>query len=155
MYLYNQNPVAFNWLTLVHPMGGIAVIGLAIIVAIAGLRYRNARLGKSDKDVNETFNLQKTHKKAGIWFLAVNTVVLLLGFYGTAMFTPNVILSSSVHPSAGLALVILAVTSATVILRFRRRHWATPVHLILNSLIVLLLAVQLLSGVGLFNQLLP
>ncbi len=147
--------MAFNWLTLVHPVGGVAVIGLAIAAAIAGLRYRNARLGKSNKDVNETFNLQQAHKKVGIWFLAVNIVVWLLGLEATAIFTPNLIFSASVHPTVGLVLIILVATSATVILRFRRRRWATPVHLSLNGLVILLLAVQLLSGVGLFNQLLP
>lgn len=150
-----HNGVTLNWLSFVHPLSGVAVIGLVATTAIAGWRYRNARLGKSGKDVMETFNLQKAHKKVGIWFLVVNILVWLAGLVTTARFPLQDVVTGSPHQAAGLALVILVSTSATIILRFRRRRWATPVHLTLNGLVVLLLAIQLLSGLGLVNQLLP
>ncbi|MBD1833360.1 DUF4079 family protein [Cyanobacteria bacterium FACHB-472] len=147
--------MTFNWLSLVHPVGGVAAIALAATAATYGWRYRNARLGKSGLDVMETFNLQKIHKKVGIGFLAISIGVWLLGWVTTVEFTLDDLLAGSPHNLVGLAVVILVITSATVILRFRRSSWASSVHLTLNGLVLLLLTVQLLSGLGLVNQLLP
>ncbi len=133
-----------NWL---HPLSGLVVVGLAIVVATYGWRYRNARLGKSGLDVMQTFNLQKVHKYLGISLLSLTAMVWLL-----EVFTFKLVIGTT-HSLSAIALVILLATSATIILRFRRRLWATPVHLTLNGLIVVLLLVQLLSGLSLINYL--
>ncbi len=137
-----------NWINLVHPLSGLVVVILSTIVATYGWRYRNARLGKSGKDVVETFNLQKVHKHLGIALLTLTIIVWLLELainYG--------VVSSATHSWGAIALVILLATSATIILRFRRRRWASFVHLTLNSFIIALITVQLLSGLGLLNNL--
>jgi cytochrome bd-type quinol oxidase subunit 2 len=135
--------VNLNWIILLHPLSGLVVVGLAIIVATYGWRYRNARLGKSGLDVMQTFSLQKIHKYLGISLLSLTVIVWLLEVFAFKL----VIVAT--HAYSAIALIILLSTTATIILRFRRRRWATPVHLTLNGLIVLLLMVQLLSGLGL------
>ncbi len=134
-------------MTLLHPVIGLIVIGLAIVVATYGWRYRNARLGKSGLDVVQTFNQMKVHKYLGISLLSLTTIVWLL-----EEFTFKLVISDT-HGLSAIALVVLLATSATIILRFRRRRWATSVHLTLNGLIVVLLMVQLLSGLRLINYL--
>ena len=114
-------------------------------MATYGWRYRNARLGKSGLDVTQTFNIQKVHKYLGISLLTLTTIVWLLEEFGFKLVT------GVTHRLSAIALVVLLATSATIILRFRRRRWATPVHLTLNALIVVLLMVQLLSGLKLIN----
>jgi Protein of unknown function (DUF4079) len=133
-----------KWTIWLHPLGGLLVIGLAVVVATYGWRYHNARLGKSGLDVMQTFNLQKVHKYLGLSLLTLTTIVWLL-----EEFSGNLV--TNAHAISAIALVILLATSATVILRFRRRLWATPVHLTLNAAIVVLLMVQLLSGLRLIN----
>lgn len=53
------------------------------------------------------------------------------------------LVATTTHAYSTIALVILLVTAAAIILRFRRRRWATPVHLTLNVAIVVLRMVQL------------
>lgn len=130
-----------NWVYLVHPLTGLIAVVFAAIVALYGWRYRNARLGKSGKDVLETFNLQKVHKWLGITFLALTIFTWLLEVASDYRW-----LGSNTHSIGAIALVILMTTSATIILRFRRRRWASPVHLTLNGIILALVTVQLLSG---------
>jgi cytochrome bd-type quinol oxidase subunit 2 len=134
-----------NWTFWLHPGSGLIVVGLAIVVATYGWRYRNARLGKSGLDVMQTFNLQKAHKYLGIGLLSLTTIVWLLEEFAFRSVT------GVTHSLSAIALVVLLATSATVITRFRRRRWATPAHLTLNSLIVVLLTVQLLSGIKLIH----
>lgn len=134
-----------NWTFWLHPVSGIIVVGLAIVVATYGWRYRSARLGKSGLDVMQTFSLQKVHKYLGISLLSLTAIVWLLEEFAFKSVT------GITHSYSAIALIILLSTSATIILRFRRRRWATPVHLTLNSLIVVLLMVQLLSGLRLIN----
>lgn len=133
-----------NWL---HPISGLVVVGLAVVVATYGWRYRNARLGKSGLDVMQTFTLQKVHKYLGISLLSLTIIVWLLEEFAFKLVI------GATHGLSAIALVVLLATSATIILRFRRRLWATPVHLTLNGLIVVLLLVQLLSGLKLINNL--
>jgi hypothetical protein len=139
--------VDLNWAFWLHPASGIIVVGLAIVVATYGWRYRNARLGKSGLDVMQTFSLQKVHKYLGISLLSLTAIVWLLEEFAFKSVT------GITHSYSAIALIILLSTSATIILRFRRRRWATPVHLTLNSLIVVLLMVQLLSGLRLIIRL--
>lgn len=138
-----------NWIFIVHPLSGLIVVLLFTIVATYGWRYRNARLGKSGKDVMETFNLQKIHRNLGITLLTLTIIVWLLQLainYG--------LVSSAIHSLGAIALVILLAISATIILRFRRRRWASFVHLTLNGIIFVIITVQLLSGLKIFNYLL-
>ena len=128
-----------------HPISGLIIVGLAAVVATYGWRYRNARLGKSGLDVMQTFNMQKVHKYLGLSLLLLTTIVWLLEEFALKLA------DGATHSLSAIALVTLLFTSATVILRFRRRQWATPVHLTLNGLIVVLLMVQLLSGLRLIN----
>lgn len=134
-----------NWTFWLHPVSGLIVVGLAIVVATYGWRYRNARLGKSGLDVMQTFGLQKVHKYLGTSLLSLTAIVWLLEAFAFKSVT------GVTHSLSAIALITLLSTSATIILRFRRRRWATPVHLTLNSLIVVLLMVQLLSGLKLIN----
>lgn len=134
-----------NWTFWLHPISGIIVVGLAIVVATYGWRYRNARLGKSGLDVMQTFSLQKVHKYLGLSLLSLTAIVWLLEEFAFKSVT------GVAHNYSAIALIIILSTSATIIIRFRRRRWATPVHLTLNSLIVVLLMVQLLSGLRLIN----
>lgn len=78
-------------------------------------------------------------------YLLLTTIVWLLEEFALKLA------DGATHSLSAIALVTLLFTSATVILRFRRRQWATPVHLTLNGLIVVLLMVQLLSGLRLIN----
>ena len=128
-----------------HPISGLIIVGLAAVVATYGWRYHNARIGKSGLDVMQTFNMQKVHKYLGLSLLLLTTIVWLLEEFALKL------VSGTTHSYSAIALVTLLFTSATVILRFRRRQWATPVHLTLNGLIVVLLMVQLLSGLRLIN----
>ncbi|PSB35051.1 DUF4079 family protein [Chlorogloea sp. CCALA 695] len=137
--------MALNWLIWLHPLSGLIIVGLAAVVATYGWRYRNARLGKSGLDVMQTFNQMKVHKYLGLSLLSLTTIVWLLEEFALKL------VSGATHGLSAIALVTLLFTSATVILRFRRRQWATPVHLTLNGLIVVLLMVQLLSGLRLIN----
>ena len=134
-----------NWTFWLHPVSGIVVVGLAIVAATYGWRYRNARLGKSGLDVMQTFHLQKVHKYLGISLLSLTAMVWLLEEFEIKL------VFGATHSLSAIALVVLLATTATIILRFRRRRWATPVHLTLNGLIVVLLMVQLLSGLRLIN----
>jgi len=134
-----------NWTFWLHPVSGLIVVGLAIVVATYGWRYRNARLGKSGLGVMQTFSLQKVHKYLGIGLLSLTAIVWLLEEFAFKSVT------DVTHSYSAIVLVVLLATSATIILRFRRRRWATPVHLTLNGLIVVLLMVQLLSGLRLIN----
>lgn len=138
-----------NWIILVHPLSGLIVVLLSTIVATYGWRYHNARLGKSGKDVMETFNLQRVHKHLGITLLTLTIIVWLLELavnYG--------VVSSITHSFGAIALVILLAISATIILRFRRRRWASFVHLTLNGIILVIITVQLLSGLKILDYLL-
>lgn len=128
-----------------HPISGLIIVGLAAVVTTYGWRYHNARIGRSGLDVMQTFNMQKVHKYLGLSLLSLTTIVWLLKEFALKL------VSGATHGLSAIALVILLFTSATVILRFRRRLWATPVHLTLNGLIVVLLMVQLLSGLKLIN----
>ncbi len=134
-----------DWAFWLHPVSGIIVVGLAIVAATYGWRYRNARLGKSGLDVMQTFHLQKVHKYLGIGLLSLTTIVWLIEAFTFKLIT------GVTHSLSAIALVVLLATSATIILRFRRRRWATPVHLTLNAAIVMLLMVQLFSGLKLVN----
>lgn len=134
-----------NWTFWLHPVSGLIVVGLAIVVATYGWRYRNARLGKSGLDVMQTFNIQKVHKYLGISLLSLTVIVWLLEEFAFKLVT------GVTHRLSAIALVVLLATSATIILRFRRRRWATPIHLTLNGLIVILLLVQLCSGLRLID----
>lgn len=138
-----------NWVFLIHPLSGLIVVVFSSIVAAYGWRYRNARLGKSGKDVMETFNIQKVHKRLGITLLALTTIVWVLELAISYRFNWH---NGNTHSISAIALVTLLATSATIILRFRRRRWSTPVHLTLNGFILTLIAVQLLSGLGLLNN---
>lgn len=142
-----------SWIFLVHPFSGLIVVVFSTIVAAYGWRYRNARLGKSGKDVMETFNLQKVHKYLGITLLTLTVIVWLLEFTVSYRFNLNELFVPATHSLSAIALVLLITTSATIILRFRRRRWATGVHLTLNGFVLALIAVQLLSGLGLLNNL--
>ena len=137
--------MALNWLIWLHPLSGLIIVGLAAVVATYGWRYHNARIGKSGLDVMQTFNMQKVHKYLGLSLLSLTTIVWLLEEFAIKLA------DGATHSLSAIALVTLLFTSATVILRFRRRLWATPVHLTLNGLIVVLLMVQLLSGLRLIN----
>lgn len=137
--------MALNWLIWLHPLSGLIIVGLAAVVATYGWRYHNARIGKSGLDVMQTFNMQKVHKYLGLSLLLLTTIVWLLEEFALKLA------DGATHSLSAIALVTLLFTSATVILRFRRRQWATPVHLTLNGLIVVLLMVQLLSGLRLIN----
>lgn len=145
--------IILNWTFLVHPLSGLIVVLLSTIVATYGWRYRNARLGKSGKDVMETFNLQKVHKHLGITLLTLTIIVWMLELAINSCFHLNRLLSHPTHSIGAIALVVLLATSATIILRFRRRHWASSVHLTLNGFILVLITVQLISGLGLLNNL--
>lgn len=138
-----------NWIILVHPLSGLIVVLLSTIVATYGWRYRNARLGKSGKDVMETFNLQKIHKHLGITLLTLTIIVWLL-----ELGINYRVVSSAIHSWGAIALVILLAISATIILRFRRRRWASPIHLTLNGIILVIITVQLLSGIKILDYLL-
>lgn len=140
--------MSLSWKLLVHSISGLLVVLLSTIVAVYGWRYRNARLGKSGKDVMETFNIQKVHKLLGITLLSLTVIVWLVELtinYGTV--------NSATHFFGAIALVILLTTSATIILKFRRRRWASPVHLTLNGIVLVIITVQLLSGMKLLNYL--
>jgi len=141
--------VDLDWISLLHPVSGLIVVGLAAVVATYGWRYRNARLGKSGLDVIATFNLQRVHKYLGISLLSLTIIVWLLEEFA---FRLNTVVTIT-HSINAIALIVLLAISATIILRFRRRLWAMPIHLTLNGLIVVLLIVQLLSGLGLINYL--
>ena len=135
-----------NWIFWLHPISGIVVVGLAAVVATYGCRYRNARLGKSGLDVTQTFNQMKINKYLGISLLSLTALVWLLKEFAFKSVT------GVIHTYSAIALVVLLATSATIILRFRRRRWASPVHLTLNVSIVGLLLVQLFSGLRLIND---
>lgn len=140
--------MSLSWKLLVHSISGLLVVLLSTIVAVYGWRYRNARLGKSGKDVMETFNIQKVHKLLGIILLSLTVIVWLVELtinYKTV--------NSATHFFGAIALVILLTTSATIILKFRRRRWASPVHLTLNGIVLVIITVQLLSGMKLLNYL--
>lgn len=140
--------MSLSWKLLVHSSSGLLVVLLSTIVAVYGWRYRNARLGKSGKDVMETFNIQKVHKLLGIILLSLTVIVWLVELtinYKTV--------NSATHFFGAIALVILLTTSATIILKFRRRRWASPVHLTLNGIVLVIITVQLLSGMKLLNYL--
>lgn len=142
-----------NWVYLVHSLTGLIVVVFAPIVADYGWRYRNARLGKSGKDVLETFTLQKVHKYLGITLLTLTAIAWIFELATNYLLNLHGSLSDSTHFIGAIALVILLATTATIILRFRRRRWATPVHLTLNGFILALITVQLLSGLGLLKNL--
>ena len=135
-----------NWIFWLHPISGLVVVGVAAVVATYGWRYRNARLGKSGLDVTQTFNQMKIHKYLGISLLSLTILVWLLEEFAFKSVT------GVIHTYSAKSLVVLLATSATIILRFRRRRWATPVHLTLNVSIVGLLLVQLFSGLRLIND---
>jgi len=138
--------VIANWIFLVHPLSGLIVVVFSTVVATYGWRYRNARLGKSGKDVIETFNLQKVHKHLGITLLTLTIIVWLL-----ELATNYGVVNNATHSLGAIALITLLATSATIILRFRRRRWASPVHLTLNGIILIIITVQLLSGLRILN----
>ncbi|KJH71913.1 DUF4079 family protein [Aliterella atlantica] len=140
--------MSLNWRLLVHPSSGLLVVLLSTIVAVYGWRYRNARLGKSGKDVIETFNIQKVHKRLGITLLSLTVIVWLVELAINFKMVNN-----ATHSLGAIALVVLLATSATIILKFRRRRWASPVHLTLNGIILVIITVQLLSGIKILNYL--
>ena len=115
--------MALNWLVWLHPLSGLIIVGLAAAVATYGWRYHNARIGKSGLDVMQTFNMQKVHKYLGLSLLLLTTTVWLLEEFALKLA------DGATHSLSAIALVTLLFSSATVILRFRRRLWATPVHL--------------------------
>ncbi len=134
-------------ISLLHPLSGLIIVVLAAVVATYGWRYRNARLGKSGLSVMETFNLQQVHRYLGISLLSLATIVWLLEEFSFRLNT------GVVHSVNAIALITLPAISATIILCFRRRLWAMPMRLTLNGVIVVLLIVQVLSGLGLINYL--
>lgn len=146
--------MSLNWVYLIYPSTGLIVVLFAPIVAAYGWRYRNARLGKSGKDVLETFNLQKVHKYLGITLLTLTALAYVFELATNYLFNLHGSLSDITHFVSAIALISLLTTTATIILRFRRRRWATPVHLTLNGFILALITVQLLSGLGLLKDLL-
>ena len=88
-----------NWTFWLHPVSGIVVVGLAIVAATYGWRYRNARLGKSGLDVMQTFNMQKVHKYLGLSLLSLTTIVWLLEEFAVKLF------SGDTHGLSAIALV--------------------------------------------------
>ena len=98
-----------------HPISGLIIVGLAAVVATYGWRYHNARIGKSGLDVMQTFNMQKVHKYLGLSLLSLTTIVWVLEVFALKL------VSGATHGLSAIALVTLLFTSATIILRFRRR----------------------------------
>ncbi len=145
--------MAVNWLGLLHPFGGFGVFCVVSVAAYFGWQYRTVRLGKrggadgvKPKDI---VHLQQEHQKAGYWVVAMAVTVWLGGHTMTEWLHLDKLLENSYHETTALLFVVLVLASAGVILLFRRQPWARPVHLTLNGGIVALLALQILSGLGL------
>ena len=139
----------WNWLAVVHPIAGLALVALGATAGIWGWRYRQARVGKSDRDLMETLALMQQHQKIGIAFLALTFLVWLMGAEFSSFLGLRGIISGSSHDPLALPLLILIATSAAAILLFRGRRWAIAAHLTMNAIALSLLALQLLSGLRL------
>lgn len=147
-----SDTVTVYLISLLHPIAGLAVLILAILAAVLGWRYRRARLGKSGQDVMGTFHRMQQHKQVGI-ALAIVTLLVWVGGISIARFLAiDGTIYTYPHQIFSLTLLILLLTSASVMLLFRQRVWASPVHLSLNGVVLVLLAVQLLSGLDLVQQ---
>lgn len=138
----------WNWLAVIHPIAGLALVALGATAGIWGWRYRRARLGNLGDDVME-MHLMQQHQKIGIAFLALTFLVWLAGREISSLLGLQGIISGSTHDPLALPLLILVATSAAAMLLFRSRSWAAPAHLTLNAIALSLLALQLLSGLRL------
>ena len=139
----------WNWLAVIHPIAGLALVALGATAGVWGWRYRRARLGKSDREVMGTLGLMQQHQKIGIAFLGLTFLVWLAGTQISSLLGLQGIISGSTHDPLALPLLILVANSAATVLLFRGRSWAVPAHLTLNAIALSLLALQLLSGLQL------
>jgi RsiW-degrading membrane proteinase PrsW (M82 family) len=153
--------MAFNPLALGHPLIGLATVAIASTAAFYGWRYRQARLGKGADRPSppQILALQKRHQQFGYGLIGLSIVSLIGGTVITEILEKQIpkledILDGTPHETAARLLVVLVIASAAVILGFRRKPWARPVHLALNGAVVLLLTLQLLSGLGIIGKVL-
>jgi Protein of unknown function (DUF4079) len=153
--------MAFNPLSLGHPLVGLATVAVAGTVAVYGWRYRQARLGKGTDRPSppEILAIQKRHQQLGYVLIGLSIVSLIGGSIVTGILEEQIptledTIDGTPHETAARLLVVLVIASAAVILGFRRKPWARPVHLALNGAIVLLLTLQLLSGLGILGKVL-
>jgi Protein of unknown function (DUF4079) len=153
--------MAFNPLSLGHPLVGLATVAVAGTAAFYGWRYRQARLGKGADRPSppQILAIQKRHQQLGYVLIGLSTVSLIGGSIVTGILEEQIpkledILDATPHEPSAKLLVALVLASAAVILGFRRKPWARPVHLALNGAVVLLLALQLLSGLGILGKVL-
>jgi Protein of unknown function (DUF4079) len=153
--------MAFDPLLLGHPLIGIATVAAAGTAAFYGWRYRQARLGKgADRPKPpEILAIQKRHQQIGYVLIGLSIVSWVGGSVITGILEEKIpkledIIDGTPHDTSAKLLVALVVASAAIILGFRRKPWARPVHLALNGAVVLLLTIQLLSGLGIIGKVL-
>jgi Protein of unknown function (DUF4079) len=153
--------MAFNPLALGHPLIGLATVVTAGTAAFYGWRYRQARLGKGADRLRppEILSIQTRHKQIGYVLIGLSVASLVGGSIVTGILEKQIpkledILDATPHETSAKLLVALVIASAAVILGFRRKPWARPVHLALNGAVVLLLSLQLLSGLGIVGKIL-
>jgi Mg2+/Co2+ transporter CorB len=148
--------MAFNPLSLGHPLVGLTTVAVAGTAAVYGWRYRQARLGKGDNRPSppQILAIQKRHQQLGYILIGLSIVSLIGGSIITEVLKLDDFVEDTPHEIAARLLVVLVLASAAVILGFRRKPWARPVHLALNGAVVLLLTLQLLSGLGIIGKVL-
>jgi cytochrome c biogenesis factor len=153
--------MALNPLALGHPLIGLTTVAIAGTAAFYGWRYRQARLSKGADRPSppKILALQQRHQQLGYVLIGLSIVSLIGGTVITEILEKQIpkledILDGTPHETAARVLVVLVIASAVVILGFRRKPWARPVHLALNGAVMLLLTLQLLSGLGIIGQVL-
>jgi RsiW-degrading membrane proteinase PrsW (M82 family) len=153
--------MAINLLALGHPLIGLATVATAGTAAFYGWRYRQARLGKGTDRPRppQILAIQTRHQQIGYGLIGLSIISLVGGTIITGILEKQIpkledILDGTPHETAARLLVVLVIASAAVILGFRRKPWARPVHLALNGAVVLLLSLQLLSGLGIVGKIL-
>jgi Protein of unknown function (DUF4079) len=148
--------MAFNPLSLGHPLVGLATVAIASTAAFYGWRYRQARLGKGANRPSppQILAIQKRHQQLGYGLIGLSIVSLIGGSIITEVLKLDDAVVEGPHETSARLLVVLIIASAAVILGFRRKPWARPVHLALNGAVMLLLTLQLLSGLGIIGKVL-
>jgi flagellar biosynthesis component FlhA len=140
-------------LALLHPIAGFLLLILAGTVGVLGWRYRRARLGKSGHDVPGTFQLMQQHQRLGMALLWMTFIVWCAGMAISSLLVLNGIVYDYPHQLFAVGLMFILAVSALVMLLFRQRTWASPVHLTLNGIVVILLVAQFVSGWQVLQQL--
>lgn len=144
------NLPSFLWLWRIAAWSMGGVLGCYGVLAVSGVWLTYCRL----KKLRRPGGVRLTHLVFGTGLVGLIVLLLSIGLIGTYGYYGS--LGHSWHLCAGLIVVGLSLGSALSALQIHpQRAWARPMHLTLNGLLLIALAVVAWTGWAVVQKYLP